>query len=129
MTEFNAAEILKQSSHYNTVTTNDDTRWAPHPAHRCDANLPELHGEDGAHSTVHPGGSGCPIQDAQTSSKAAGTQPAQKGYNNSPDYTNIQQGLHDSGILRPLTRHAGFLAVEFILPKRANNAMSLLSKF
>ena len=30
----------------------DDTRRAPHPAHRCDANLPDLHGEDGAHSTV-----------------------------------------------------------------------------
>ena len=88
---------LKQSSKYNTVTTNDDTRWAPHPAHRCDANLPELHGEDGAHSTVHPGGSGCPIQDAQTSSKSAGTQPAQMGYNNNPEYTNTQQGLPDYG--------------------------------
>ena len=89
---------LKQSSKYNTVTTNDDTRWAPHPAHRCDANLPDLHGEDGAHSTVHPGGSGCPIQDAQTSSKSAGTQPAQKGYNNNPEYTYTPQGLPDYGI-------------------------------
>ena len=79
------------------VTTNDDTMWAPHPAHRCDANLPELHEEDGIHSTVHPGGNGCPIQDAQTSSKSAGTQPAQKGYNNNPEYTNTQQGLPDSG--------------------------------
>ena len=26
---------------------DDDIRWAPHPAHRCDANLPDLHGEDG----------------------------------------------------------------------------------
>jgi len=76
---------------------DDDTRRAPHPAHRCDANLPDLHGEDGAHSTVHPGGSGCPIQDAQTSSKSAGTQPAQKGYNNNPEYTNTQQGLPDFG--------------------------------
>ena len=71
--------------------------WAPHPAHQCDANLPELHGEDGAHSTVHPGGSGCRIQDAQTSSMSAGTQPAKKGYHNNLDYTNTQQGLHDSG--------------------------------
>ena len=76
---------------------DDDTRWAPHPAHRCDANLLDFHGEDGAHSTVHPGGSGCPIQDAQTSSKSAGTQPAQKGYNNNPEYTNTQQGLPDFG--------------------------------
>ena len=82
---------------YKTVTTNDDTGWDPHPAHRSDANLPELHGEDGAHSTVHPRGSGCPIQDAQTSSKSAGTQPAQKGYNNNPEYTNTQQGLPDFG--------------------------------
>ena len=77
---------------------NDDIRWAPHRAHQCDANLPDLHGEDGAHSTVQPGGSGCPIQDAQTSSKSAGTQPAQKGYNNNnPEYTNTQQGLPDYG--------------------------------
>ena len=89
---------LKQSSKYNTVATNDDTRWAPHPAHRCDANLPELHGEDGTHSTVHPGGSGCPIQDAQISSKSAGTQPAQMGYNNNPESTNTQQDLPDYGI-------------------------------
>ena len=75
----------------------DDIRWAPHPAHRCDANLPDLHGEDGAHSTVHPGGSGCPVQDAQTSSKSAGTPPAQKGYNNNPEYTNTQQDLPDFG--------------------------------
>ena len=65
---------------------------------RCAANWPELHGEDGTHSTVHPEGSGCPIQDAQTSSKSAGTQPAQKGYNNNPEYTNTQQGLPDYGI-------------------------------
>ena len=76
---------------------DDDKRWAPHSAHRYDADLPDLHGEDGAHSTVHPGGSGCPIQDAQTSSKSTGTQPAQKGYNNNPEYTNTQQGLPDSG--------------------------------
>ena len=82
--------MLKQRSQYNTVTTNDDTRWAPHPAYRCDANLPELHGQVGAHSTVHPEGSGCPIQDAQTSSKSAETQPAHEGYNNNPEYTNTQ---------------------------------------
>ena len=76
---------------------DDDTRRSPHPAHWCDDNLPDLHGEDGAHSTVHPGGSGCPIQDAQISSKSAGTQPAQIGYNNNPEYTNTQQGLPDSG--------------------------------
>ena len=77
---------------------NDGTRWAPDRAHRCDANLPDSHGEDGAHSTVQPGGSGCPIQDAQTSSKSAGTQPAKKGYNNNnPEYTNTQQGLPDFG--------------------------------
>ena len=87
---------LKQSSKYNMITTNDDTKWAPHPAHRCDANLPDLHGEDGAHTTVQPGGSGCPIQDAHTSSKSVGTQPARKGYNNNPEYTNTQQDLPDS---------------------------------
>ena len=76
---------------------DDDTRWAPHPAHRCDGNLPDLHGEDGAHSTVQPGGSGCPIQDAPTSSKSAGIQPAQEGYNNNHEYTNTQQGLPDYG--------------------------------
>ena len=76
---------------------DDGIRWAPHPAHRCDANLPNLHGEDMAHSTVQPGGSGCPIQDAQTSSKSAGTQPAQEGYNNNPEYTNTQQVLPDFG--------------------------------
>ena len=91
--------------------------------------MPELHGEDGAHSTVHPGGSGCPIKDTQTTSKSAETQPAQKGYNNSLEYTNTQQGLPDSGILTPLTRHAAFLALELILPRRATNAVSLLSKF
>ena len=81
------------------LTTNNDTRWAPHPAHRCDANLTELHGEDGTHSTVHPRESSCPIQDAQASSKSAGTQPAQKGYNNNnTEYTNTQQGLPDYGI-------------------------------
>ena len=77
---------------------DDDTRWAPHPAHRCDANMPDLHGEDRAHSTVHPGGSGCPIQDAPTSSKSAETQPAKRGYNNNPEYTNTQQVLPDYGI-------------------------------
>ena len=61
------------------------------------ANRPELHGEAGAHLTVHPGGSGCPIQDAQTSSKSAGTQPTQEGYNDNPEYTNTQQGLPDYG--------------------------------
>ena len=60
-------------------------------------NWPELHGEDGAHTTVHPGGTGCPIQDAQTSSKSAGTQPAKKGYNNNPEHSNTQQGLPDFG--------------------------------
>ena len=64
---------------------------------RCAANWPELHGEDGTHSMVHPRGSGCPIQDAQTHSKSAGTQPAQEGYNNNPEYTNTQQGLPDYG--------------------------------
>ena len=47
---------------------------------------------------VQPGGSGCPIQDAQTSSKSAGTQPAQMGYNKNSEYTNTQQGLPDYGI-------------------------------
>ena len=94
----NTQRKFKTEFEIQYVTTNDDTRWAPHPAHRCDANLPDLHGEDGAHSTVHPGGSGCPIQDAQTSSKSAGTKPAQKGYNNNPEYTNTQQGLPDYGI-------------------------------
>ena len=60
--------------------------------------MPDLHGEDGTHSTVHPGGSGCPTQDAQTSSKSAETQPAQRGYNNNPEYTNTQQVLPDYGI-------------------------------
>ena len=82
------------------------------------ANRPELHGEAGAHSTVHPGGSGCPIQDAQTSSKSAGTQLAQKSYNNSPEYTNTQQGLPDSGILSPLSRHASFLALEVYIAEK-----------
>ena len=63
---------------------------------RCAANWPEFHGEDGTHSTVHPEGSGCPIQDAKTSSKSTETQPAQEGYNN-PEYTNTQQGLPDLG--------------------------------
>ena len=79
------------------VTMNDHIRWAPHRAHRCDANLSDPHGEDGAHSTVQPGGSGCPIQDAHISSKSAGTQSAQMGYNNNPEYTNTQQGLPDFG--------------------------------
>ena len=64
---------------------------------RCAANWPKLYGEDGTHSTVQPGGSGCPIQDAQNSSKSAGTQPAQKGYNDNPEYTNTQQVLPDYG--------------------------------
>ena len=89
---------LKRGFKYNTVEANDDTRWTSYPAHRCDADLPDLHGEDGTHSTVHPGGSGCPIQDAQTSSKSAETQPAQRGYNNNPEYTNTQQVLPDYGI-------------------------------
>ena len=67
---------------------DDDTRWAPHPANRCDANLPDLHVEDGAHSTVQPGGRGYPIQDADTYSKSAETQPAQRDYNNNTEYTN-----------------------------------------
>jgi hypothetical protein len=93
----NAQRKFKTEFEIQYDSYDDDKRWAPHPAHRCDANLPNLHGEDGAHSTVHPGGSGCPIQDAQISSKSAGTQPAQKGYNNNPEYTNTQQGLPDSG--------------------------------
>ena len=40
-------------------------------------------------------GSGCPIQDAQTFSKSAETQPAQRGYNNNTVYTNTQQVLPD----------------------------------
>ena len=47
---------------------------------------------------VHPGGSGCPIQDAQTSSKSAEPQPAKRGYNNTPEYTNTQQVLPDYDI-------------------------------
>ena len=31
-----------------------------------------------------------------------------------PEYTNTQQGLPDTGILSPLSRHASFLALEFI---------------
>ena len=85
---------------------------------RCAGNWPELHREDGTHSTVQPGGSGCPIQDAQISSKSAGTQPAQKGYINNPEYTNTQQGLSDSGILSPLSRHANFLALEVYIAEK-----------
>ena len=96
-TEFKTQRKFKTEFELQYDNYNDDKRWAPHPAHRCDANLPNLHGEDGAPSTVQPGGSGCPIQDAQISSKSAGTQPAQKGYNNNPEYTNTQQGLPDSG--------------------------------
>ena len=97
MTEFKTQWKFKIEFEIQYDNHDDDTRWAPHPAYRCDANLPDLHGEDGAHSTVQPGGSGCPIQDAQTSSKSAGTQPAQEGYNNNPEYTNTQQGLPDYG--------------------------------
>ena len=93
----NAQRKFKTEFEIQYDNYDDVKRWAPHPAHRCDANLPDLHGEDGAHSTVHPGGSGCPIQDAQTSSKSVGTQPAQEGYNNNPEYTNTQQGLPDFG--------------------------------
>ena len=89
---------LKQGFKYNTVEANDDMRWTPHLAHRCDADLPDFHGEDGTHSTVHPGGSGWPIQVAQTSSKSAGIQAAQRDYNNNPEYTNTQQVLPDYGI-------------------------------
>ena len=87
MTEFKTQRKFKTEFEIQYDNHDDDTRWAPHPAHRCDANLPDL----------HPGGSGCPIQDAQTSSKSAGTQPAQTGYNNNPEYTNTQQGLTDYG--------------------------------
>ena len=96
-TEFKTQRKFKTEFEIQYDNYDDDKRWATHPAHWCDANLPKLHGEDGAHSTVQPGGSGCPIQDAQISSKSAGTQPAQKGYNNNPEYTNTQQGLPDSG--------------------------------
>ena len=89
------AEVLKWSFQNNTVEANDDTRWTPHLAHRYNADLPDLHEEDGIHSTVHPRGSGCPIQDAQISSKSAETQPAQRGYNNNPEYTHNQQVLPD----------------------------------
>ena len=99
MTEFkNTAEVKTEFQKNNTVEANDDTRWTSHPAHRCDADLPDLHGEDGTHSTVHPGGSDCPTQDAQTSSKSAETQPTQRGYNNNPEYGNTQQVLPDYGI-------------------------------
>ena len=84
----------------------DDTRRAPHPAHRCDANLPNLHGEDGAHSTVQPGGSGCPIQDAQTSSKSAGTQIAQKGSTTTLSILILSKAYPTLRILSPLPRHA-----------------------
>ena len=96
-TEFKTQRKFKTEFEIQYDNHDDDISRAPHPAHRCDANLPNLHGEDGAHSTVQPGGSGCPIQDAQISSKSAGTQPAQKGYNNNPEYTNTQQGLPDYG--------------------------------
>ena len=33
---------------------DDDTRRTPHPAHRYDANLPDLHGEDGATRRSNP---------------------------------------------------------------------------
>ena len=98
MTEFKTQRKFKTEIAIQYDNHDDDTRWALHPAHRCDANLPDLHGEDGAHSTVQPGGSGCPTQDAQTSSKSAGIQPAQKGYNNNPECTNTQQGLPDYDI-------------------------------
>jgi len=88
---------LKQSSKYNTIATNEDKG----ELHILPTNVmppnPSFTGEAGAHSTVHLGGSGCPIQDTQTSSKSAGTQPAQMGYNNNPEYTNTQQGLPDYG--------------------------------
>ena len=82
---------------YNTVEANDDTRWTPHPAHRCDANLLDLQGEDGTHSTVQPGGRGWPTQDAQISLKSSETQPAQKGIQPNPEYSNTQQDLHVYG--------------------------------
>ena len=108
----NAQRKFKTEFEIQYDSYDDDKRWAPHPAHRCDANLPNLHGEDGAHSTVQPGGSGCPIQDAQISSKSAGTQPAQKGYNNNHEYTNTQQGLPDSGY-----RHARLFGSGVLLLK------------
>ena len=70
-------------------------RRASHLAHWCEAHLPELHREDGTHSTDQPGGSGWPIHEAQTSSKSSGTHPAKIYYNNKPEYSNTQQGLPD----------------------------------
>ena len=70
---------------------DDDTRWASHLAHRYAVNLSELHGEDGTHSTVQPGGRGWRVHEAQTSSKSAGTQPTHKGYNHNPEYTNTRK--------------------------------------
>ena len=95
----------------------DDTRRAPHPAHRCDANLPDLHREDGAHSTVHPGGSGCPIQDAQTSSKSAGTQPAKKGTTTTLSILILSKAYPTLGILSPLPRHAKLFGSGVLLLK------------
>ena len=108
---------LKPSSKYNKVLrTTIKVGLTSCP--QCAANWPELHGEDGTHSTVQPGGSGCPTHDAQTSSKSAGTQPAQKGSTTTLSILILSKAYPTLGILSPMLRHARFLALEVYLAEK-----------
>ena len=81
-------------------------RRTSHLAHWCEAHLPSLHGENGTHSTVQPGGRGWPLQDALISSKTSGIPPAQKGYNQTLSILILSKAYPTMGILSPLSRHA-----------------------
>ena len=94
--EFNTAENnleFKTSFKIQYDKQRRRQRRASHLAHWCEAHLPELHGEDGTHSTDQPGGSGWPIHEAQISSESSGTYPAKIYGNNKPEYSNTQQDL------------------------------------
>ena len=84
---------------------------------RCAANWPELHGEDGTHSTVQPVGSGCPIQDAQTSSKSAGHNLLRRVTTTTLSILILSKAYPTMGILSPLTRHAKFFDSGVLLLK------------
>ncbi|KAG2536579.1 hypothetical protein PVAP13_9NG197573 [Panicum virgatum] len=62
-------------------------------------------------------GSGCPIQDAQTSSKSAGTQPAKKSTTTTLSILILTKAYPTLGILSPLPRHAKLFGSGVLLLK------------
>ena len=96
---------------------DDDTRRAPHLAHRCDANLPDLHGEDGPTRRSN-------LEEAAVQSRTHRSPRSQRGHNVLRRVTTttlsiliLSKAYPTLGILSPLPRHAKLFGSGVLLLK------------